>query len=398
MHRLFADQRGSVTILSAVLMVIVLTCVGLAIDTGVWNKRKDELQSVMDAASVAGARALATGNAESALAATRAYLSQRGDDPKKFQIAADAALSTVTVTRLEKVHRFFSVFALKYDPTIPIVSVARHHKQRKLCALAVDNAGHPGIVFRGDGELTGPNCVTWTNSTMPKAFSVEKAIDVSLGKMCAVGGAMNHSSGMVMPQPVGGCEMQPDPLEWFALPVPAGCDHTNFNSSDPVINLTPGTYCGGITISSDKVRAAPGIYYIKDGDVAISGTSDVIFDGATIYLSGSKLGLTVKGDSKLIIAAPQSGPTADVAVAMDPAGVPAKQTSFGGSSHIYISGAIHVPKQKLTISGDSVGVAELDNAILIAGTIDFGGGAQWKWTNTDRMPDAADEVSVQLVK
>ncbi len=34
--------------------------------------------------------------------------------------------------------------------------------------------------------------------------------------------------------------------------------------------------------------------------------------------------------------------------------------------------------QKLVINGDSVGVAELDNAMIIASEIDFGGGAEWK--------------------
>ena len=147
------------------------------------------------------------------------------------------------------------------------------------------------------------------------------------------------------------------------------------------------------------MRAAPGIYYVKDGDVVISGTSNVIFDQATLYLSGTNLCLSVEGNSRLVIAAPQSGPTADVAVAMDPARGAGKQTFFRGRlAGLHCQARFMSPKQKLVISGDSVGVAELENAMLIAAQIDFGGGAQWKWTNTDRLPYIRNDVSVQLIR
>jgi hypothetical protein len=189
-----------------------------------------------------------------------------------------------------------------------------------------------------------------------------------------------------------------DPFDGFELTVPAGCDHKAFNSKDPVVNLTPGTYCDGITISSDKVTAAPGVYHIKDGVIAISGTSEVMFEGATIYLSGSKVGITLKGDSSLRVVAPDSGSTAGIAIAMDPDATAAKESLFAGSSQIYISGTLHLPQEKIKIAGDSVGVAELENALLIGKEIEFGGGAQWTWKAVEQLPEVDDGVRLRLIK
>lgn len=395
---LLADSRGSVTLLNAALLLILISMMGLAIDVGMWNTRRDEMQSLADSAAMAGARAMSLDGEYGAVLAARNHLLQKGADPSLFEIKADIAGSEVTVASVDRTQqRYLSIFMLQAAPELSVSAVAKFTRHQKLCVLATDPNANPGIVLRGDGELTGSSCVTWSNSLGKKSLSVEKAITVTLAKMCAAGAAFNTSKGTVTPWPTENCDMKPDPLEGFFLQVPTGCDHVKYESQEPFVQLYPGTYCGGITVVSDNVVAAPGIYYIKDGDVDISGTSEVRFEQATIYLSGKDLGLSVKGDSRLTISAPLQGDTKDIAVAMDPAGVPAKQTFFGGSSRIYISGAVHVPQQKLVISGDSVGVAELDNAMLIAKQVDFGGGSEWKWVATDRLPDA-DGVEVRLVR
>ena len=394
----YTDERGSVSIMTAIVLVAVLSIMGLAIDTELWSKRKAELQELADAASVAGAKALGDAGPEEVIELTKALLLQKGAAPNAFEITINEAEKSVRVTAKAAGKQYLSIFMLPNAPDLPVMSVAVYDRSSKLCVLAMDPSANPGIVLRGNGELTGPDCAAWSNSGSPKSISVEKAINVKLRKMCAVGEAQNHSSGIVSPAPSGACNPQPDPLAGFSLQVPAGCDHTNFTSQQPVVNLSPGPYCGGVTIVSDTVIAAPGIYFIKDGDVNISGTSEVRFESATIYLSGKDLGLTVKGDSNLRISAPEDGPTKDIAVAMDPSGVPAKQSSFGGSSQIYISGAMHVPQQKLVITGDTIGTAELDNAMLIAKQIDFGGGSEWKWVATDKLPNPQSGVSVRLVK
>ena len=169
-------------------------------------------------------------------------------------------LKTVRVSLRETASRYLSIFDLTHDPVIAVWSTAVYEPDiKKLCVLALNPTGNPGFVMRGDGNLTGTSCAAWSNANTSKSLRIEKTINVSLGKMCGVGTVFNASHGVVTPEPKGDCEAQLDPLDSFSLPVPAGCDHNNFSSNDPVVYLNPGTYCNGITIVSDKVIAAPGI-------------------------------------------------------------------------------------------------------------------------------------------
>lgn len=392
-------EAGGVTIIFAFVVVGLIGFVGLAVDYGMWVNRRIEMQANADRAVLAGARELLEGSAERAAETANRYLDEHGGAAGPVDISVDPALGKVSM-RLESTgDRFFSVFHLGRDPPISVIAEAvTQRKSGRLCALALDRTGNPGIHMNGDGILTAPDCIVWTNSQTGNAIKAEKSVSASTKRLCAVGGASNSSKGTVTPSPEKGCEEQPDPLEGFSLVVPPGCNFTKFSSNDPVVHLTPGTYCDGITISSDRVIAAPGTYFIKDGIMAISGTSDVVFEESTIYMSGDKVGITIKGDSVLRITAPTSGFSAEIAIAMDPLATAAKESSFAGSSRIYISGALHLPQEKIKISGDSVGIAELENALIIGSQIEFGGGARWTWKAVEKLPLVDDRPDVVLWK
>src|SRR5260370_10519050 len=82
----------------------------------------------------------------------------------------------------------------------------------------------------------------------------------------------------------GGCTLSPapdknrgtgqvsDPLSWASPPsFTAGhCDYTNWTNVS--LTLSPGTYCGGITISSGLVATFnPGTYVLYGGGMNVSG-------------------------------------------------------------------------------------------------------------------------------
>ncbi len=392
-------EGGGVYVVFGLMLMGFFGGMGLAIDYAIWADRKLELQVMADKAALEGALELTRGDAESADAKARAFIAEHGGTKGEIKISIDQTARTLGIALLEQGPRYFSVFHMFQDPDIAVsAQAAAGQGKGRLCALAVDPVGNPGIHMNGDGILSGADCIVWTNSQTGNAIKMEKSVSAVMRRICAVGGASNSSKGFVKPKPERDCPFQPDPYQDFSIPVPAGCNYTKFSSTAPVVYLTPGTYCDGITITSDKVVAAPGIYHIKGGIIAISGTSDVKFDGSTIYLSGSKVGITLKGDSNLRIVAPTEGPLANMAVVMDPNATASKESLFAGSSQIYISGVLHLPQAKIKISGDSVGVAELDNAMLIGNTIEFGGGAKWSWSAVERLPETDGGVKVTLTK
>lgn len=397
--QLRACTAGGVHVIFALAFFGLCGCIGLAVDHSIWVNRRLEMQATADKAALAGALELTKGTIESAEAKAVQFIEANGGTTGTTKVTVDPKARSVGLHLAQTGQRYFSIFHLASDPEISVDAVATALEGKgRLCALAMDRNGNPGIHMNGDGVLTGPDCIAWTNSQTGNAIKIEKSASADMKRICAVGGASNSSRGIVSPAPESDCEIQPDPFADYSIDVPAGCTYTNFNSNDPVVYLTPGTYCGGVTIASDKVIAAPGLYHLKDGIIEISGTSEVSFENSTIYMSGTKVGITLKGDSSLRITAPESGPTEGMAIAMDPSATPAKESLFAGSSKIYISGTLHMPQSKIKISGDSIGVAELENALLIGRTIEFGGGAKWKWMAVEKLPEVDGGVKLTLTK
>jgi Flp pilus assembly protein TadG len=84
-----------------------------------------------------------------------------------------------------------------------------------------------------------------------------------------------------------------DPYASLATPSPGTCSYTNYAPSGGTsLTLNPGTYCGGLTISSfNNVYFTPGTYYIANGDLYITSVNNV--SCPTCTTSGSPiLGVT----------------------------------------------------------------------------------------------------------
>lgn len=84
-----------------------------------------------------------------------------------------------------------------------------------------------------------------------------------------------------------------DPYASLPTPSPGTCSFTNYAPSGGTsLTLNPGTYCGGLTISSfNNVYFTPGTYYIANGDLYISSVNNV--SCPTCTTSGSPiLGVT----------------------------------------------------------------------------------------------------------
>jgi Flp pilus assembly protein TadG len=78
-----------------------------------------------------------------------------------------------------------------------------------------------------------------------------------------------------------------DPTSTLPAPSPGTCTFTNYNPSNASsVTLNPGTYCGGLTISSiNNVYFTPGTYYIANGDLYITSVNNV--SCPTCTLSGN---------------------------------------------------------------------------------------------------------------
>jgi Flp pilus assembly protein TadG len=102
-----SDQSGNVAIVFAMMAVILMVAVGAAVDVGRWLHARDQTISAVDAALLAGGRALQTNSTDtaSALAAAQKYYAQNTasrlpvtDDSITFAVGSDGMSMTASGT------------------------------------------------------------------------------------------------------------------------------------------------------------------------------------------------------------------------------------------------------------------------------------------------------------
>jgi hypothetical protein len=124
--------------------------------------------------------------------------------------------------------------------------------------------------------------------------------------------------------------------------VPAGCNYTNKTVSSAE-SLSPGTYCGGLTVSGSTGRAtlAAGNYFMVGGGLEVKSAGTLTGTGVTIINTSrpgySFQGFNVQSSGVLNVTAPSTGSLAGVVFFEDPATASANGTntiSSGGGSTI----------------------------------------------------------------
>lgn len=170
------------------------------------------------------------------------------------------------------------------------------------------------------------------------------------------------------------------------------------NLSGGNVVLTPGTYCGGLTVDGISVRFMEGDYIFKDGPLTFLNQSQAKADKVTFGFSGTGATLNVEGGSSLDIRAATYGPRQGLAFMqmVDNAAPGNRKTvsainriSSGGK--ISMSGTAYFPDQTLMISGEDTHLGANSPAVgLIADKIEFRG------ENNARVIIAADHVQAGI--
>ena len=142
--------------------------------------------------------------------------------------------------------------------------------------------------------------------------------------------------------------------------------------------LSPGVYCGGLTLSSVATATLlPGLYVIKDGLFKMSGGGTFIGNGVTILLTGNSVGLDWSGGGSYHLVASSSGPLAGFAIFMDPNATPAAKSVISGTGAMYYEGILYFAGQQVEVSGTGLTYAAVAPwTILIANNFVYSGGSQ----------------------
>ena len=146
-------------------------------------------------------------------------------------------------------------------------------------------------------SLIANKCTVQVNSTSLAAVQL-KAGSFKSGNNCFVGGSFVGNPDGLSPQPEKSCDAIDDPFKKYSITTPPTCTYTDINLSDSgTAVLSPGTYCGGLTVNAQNISFRPGIYYITGGSLDLTAAADITGDGVSFVISETSTAFAIEANS-----------------------------------------------------------------------------------------------------
>jgi Flp pilus assembly protein TadG len=413
-RRIDFDESGSV--MSFLAVVPVLTVGVVCFETGQLYVAKRQMQIAADAAALAASVDSVAGKSSSVVAATALYEAQRNgftngvngvtvsvhSPPTSGSFQSSSIATEVIVQKAQGYSLGTMLFNMLSKSSPSVVMKARAVATQitttsnlsNACIIALTDGNEQGISMTNFNTF-GSDCSILSNATATGSTSTTSAFDMSTFNNGTIHNDANNAviwtrgsftqtsrtgSALVAdailqnrtmdtlydPYAVGNSKALPTPS-------PGGCTYTNYSPpNDGNVTLSPGTYCGGLTVQNKtNVYFTPGTYYIADGDLIISadqnvrcpscGTSGGVTTGVTFVLtttgSTSNIGgVSMTSENNVTLNAPSTGIYAGVLFYQDRRATTGTTTS---SSKIFtvaslnnatLSGLVYFPQNRIDIS------------------------------------------------
>lgn len=216
-----------------------------------------------------------------------------------------------------------------------------------IVALNASKAAALGVT--GGVNLSADSPVQ-VDSASGTAFSATGGVNVTAPVFQVVGGYTKSGSNVNGTMSTGAPYI-PDPLATLAPPDPSTLSQRSFKSTYGIATISPGVYTGGLSIQGGMiVTMAPGLYYMKGGNLSIANGVNLSGTGVTIFLdSGSKL--DIQGGTNFSITPPTSGTWAGLSLYQDRTST--APINLGNGANINIGGTIYAASAPLSVVGGS---------------------------------------------
>jgi len=381
-------EKGAVLVLIAILIPLLLIALGLVVDNGQAFDTKRRLQKAADAAAIAAAQEMRRGNKDGAEAAAIKNAALNGaaapdaqvtvtSPPKTGPRAGDPWFMEVTVRRASPLYFMRAIY--EKDLMVEARAVAGI-TNGKNCIIALNKTASPGLLVSGTADVDAGECGVQVNSSASTGLRANGGAILEAANIAVAGG---YSGVGFSPSPVTGAKVMEDPLSDLPPPPVGACTSKKAFKITATTTLSPGVYCGGITVNAGAVaNLKPGIYVLMGG-LSVLGGGTIQGDEVMFYNTQSPYGpIEFAGTSTAKLTAPKSGPYTGILFFTDREVVGGKMNKFAGTDDSYFTGALYFPKQPLTFTG-TAGM-ETQKVLIIADTVEFQGNVQFK------APSAAD--------
>jgi hypothetical protein len=379
--------HGVAIVYMVLIMLVLISVLGLAIDTGYVFLTAHQLQNAADAAAMAGAEEIPFSTTDAVTdAVTAAANNTAAHSPVTLTAADDVFIgfydrSNGTFSANTGPYNACKVIARRTTGSAngplpllfaPIFGISTSEVSRQAIAmnrqlgaaiLLLSPSANPALQLTGSGstkdKIVATNGAVVVDSSSTTAVQWTGNPYITAGELDIVGNDTAVASSGVYPSGalVLNAPVEPDPLA--SLPVPAkGTQQTQPSSGG---TFQPGYYPDGITVGG---TLSPGIYYVDNG-ITLKGNDALSGTGVMIYMASG--GISLNGNTTIDISAPTSGTYAGISYFE--ARTNSSPVELRGTTGFTDTGTLYFPAGSVTLRGtpNSYGNQLIANTLTIAG-------------------------------
>jgi hypothetical protein len=291
--RFMRDRSGAYALMFGLMAPVFIGTLALGSETALWYSTHQKMQDAADSSAISAAVGLIGGNTNYTLQA-KATTGSNGfvdgssgtvvtvnNPPKSGPNTGTAGDVEVIIKQPQKL--LFSGLFLK-SPVVVQTRAVAGPPDGVVCILALNKSLLlPGITVVAAAAVMADQCNIADNSPSPLALTQAALSSITAQKVNVVGGYVDVLGTMTTTQGVHtGSTPTVDPFQGTTVPTTFSslpCNPDSFWTPTPpgthtvtgTVTLSPGRYCGGLTVGAGgAVTLSPGTYYM-DGSTLYDG-------------------------------------------------------------------------------------------------------------------------------
>ncbi len=398
------DSSGAVLIYTALATPVFIGMVGLSVDVAGWQAQKRQLQSIADAAAIAGAlERIRSGTVASVKPAALIDAKTNGYNASLDHIAVNIPPKagprqgigdSVEVVVRRPTATLFSHLFMPQTAFVSARAVAVGDLNNT-CVWALNKTAQSAIKVSG-AAVVDLSCGIFDNSNNAQSLTQSGSGCLSAATIKSVGG---YSADCISVQPVTGAKQISDPLAAMKAPAPYPNCTNNANitvNSGQTLTLNPCVYKGKINvIGTGKVTFNPGLYVMDGAGISFGAQSTVNGTGVHFYLTKNNgtshnFDISAGAKVKLVAGTTDTWGMAGVLVYHDRESPTNVTHSLTGGATMDLEGILYFPVQDVKYAGGSS--FDLNSSMIIADEVQITGN-----TNLGDFDGSATQANKMLI-
>ena len=365
--RFWTDRRGSIAVIAAFAVSLLVGMAGIAVDLSRMMLTKANLQNIADHLALAGAREMQLRQRD--VTALQAYLEDRAREA-----VAETGLHAHVTATIDPQERSVRInfeghpetllvqYFQRAGAAIAVEAIAMSvGGEYPLCLVTLDNSAQHSMQFSARTRVDATGCAFYANSRHSRAVQIQGNATLEASLLCSAGGIATTGAFVSRAHRETDCPPIADPLRDRTLPRPGPCLLEGRTRISDRRILDPGTYCGAIDLRPGAdVELRPGTY-IFAGSLRIHDGARLSGDGVHLHFHGlgpdHNIVFNVHREAHISLTAPRHGSMAGLLMTGRESGASGQRYYFGSAHAPLLTGTIYLPNGHFFV-GSGVTIAD----------------------------------------